>query len=167
MDDVRTAPAPPTRWVPIKEACEILGLSDDTVRRRIKDGVLPARKETMPSGTRWLIEVPVADEILTQHERAADAPPTHAEVVASLQKVIANLEREREEFAHQLRTREREVAELHVLLQVAHKSQALLPPPQDYRIAEATPTNSARNADAEPMQSGRRPFWKRLLNKST
>ena len=167
MDDVRTPDATATRWVPIKEACEILGLSDDTVRRRIKDGILAARKDTTPSGTRWLVEVPIAEVGSPQDERIEDATPTHAEVVEALQKVIANLEREREEFAHQLRTREREVAELHVLLQAAQKQMAALPPPQDYGTAEATHTDGVSSAPAQPTQSKKTPFWKRLFIPST
>lgn len=43
------------RWVTIAEAAEALGVSADTVRRRMRRGDIPAREEPRPQGFRWLV----------------------------------------------------------------------------------------------------------------
>ncbi len=41
-----------------KEAAELLGVSVDTIDRRIKRGELKGHKELRPQGLTWLVEVP-------------------------------------------------------------------------------------------------------------
>ena len=45
-------------YVPIKAAAELLGVSTDTVNRRIKAEEISAQREPMPNGWRWVVEVP-------------------------------------------------------------------------------------------------------------
>jgi excisionase family DNA binding protein len=47
-----------------KEAAELLGVSVDTIERRIKRGELKGHKESLPQGLTWLIEIP--QEIIPQ-----------------------------------------------------------------------------------------------------
>lgn len=42
----------------IKEAAAALGVSQDTIRRRLKAGEIEGRKEEMGSGYRWVVTVP-------------------------------------------------------------------------------------------------------------
>jgi hypothetical protein len=56
--------------VPIAEAARLLGVSVDTVKRRIAANQLPARREQRPQGYRWIVDLP--DDVLTQAEQADD-----------------------------------------------------------------------------------------------
>ncbi len=42
-------------WLSIKQACEYLGMSESTVRRRIKEGKLQAQKVSNENGQQWFI----------------------------------------------------------------------------------------------------------------
>ncbi len=44
--------------VGITEAAQRLGVSDDTIRRRIRVGQLEGRREKTPRGYRWVVQVP-------------------------------------------------------------------------------------------------------------
>jgi hypothetical protein len=47
-----------TRWVPIREAARLLGVSPDTVRRRIKRGELDGELVAQGAGQIWLVNLP-------------------------------------------------------------------------------------------------------------
>ncbi len=51
------------RWGTVSEAAQALGVSVDTIRRRMKRGEMDTRREQTPQGFRWLIRLP--DETLT------------------------------------------------------------------------------------------------------
>src|SRR4051812_25693082 len=53
-------------WLPMAEAAKRLGVSADTVKRRIQRGELQAQREARPQGYRWIVELP------------DDAPPRDA-----------------------------------------------------------------------------------------
>jgi len=100
--------------VSVQEAARRLGISVDTVRRRIGKGQLTARQEPTAQGFRWEVELQPNDQPLNGHESSIDA------LVTTLQaQVLAQ--------AEELDARRREVQELHVLLQTA---QAALTPPE-------------------------------------
>lgn len=86
-------------WVSMRDAAEAMGCSVDTVRRRIKRGDLPARKETTPQGWRWLVQVPqtATQKALESPESAvipaSDPAPMIAEI-AALRADIAALRAE-------------------------------------------------------------------------
>jgi excisionase family DNA binding protein len=65
-----------TERLPIKEAAERLGVSADTVRRRMKKGELVGEKESTPQGYEWRILLPVRPGTRTAGEGAVpqDAP---------------------------------------------------------------------------------------------
>jgi excisionase family DNA binding protein len=101
--------------ITIAQAAERLGVSMDTIRRRISKGEIKARKVPSAHGEMYLVELP---------EDAAPEPAAPREKtdnkgeVEALHQTISILETE-------LEARRREVQELHVLLQQA---QAALPP---------------------------------------
>jgi len=97
--------------VSIGEAARRLGVSTDTIRRRIGKGELLAHREPTPQGYRWEIELQPNDQPLNGHEGNNEAL-----VTALLAQVQAQ--------AEELDARRREVQELHVLLQTAQTALA-------------------------------------------
>jgi excisionase family DNA binding protein len=100
--------------VTIAQAAERLGVSMDTIRRRISKGEVKARKVPSAHGEMYMIEL---DE---EASPEPIEPPGKTEItpeVEALRKTISILETE-------LEARRREIQELHVLLQQA---QAALP----------------------------------------
>lgn len=78
-----------TERIPIKEAAERLGVSADTVRRRMKKGELVGEKEPTPQGYEWRILLPVESD-------EPDTTPEREPASASLQGVAIELELLRE-----------------------------------------------------------------------
>jgi excisionase family DNA binding protein len=123
--------------VPIVEAAHRLGISVDTVRRRIQRGELKGEKQAGAHGHIWLIEL--EDEpghSRGSADRLAGAAQGNQACTAGCQAEINRLEDTiailRERFAVQdaeLEARRREVQELHVLLQTAQA----LPAPRESR----------------------------------
>jgi DNA-binding transcriptional MocR family regulator len=138
-----------------KKAAELLGVSVDTIERRIKRGELKGHKESRPQGLTWLVEVP--HEIISQgndralpHADAQGSPPASLpqgelrrleELVANLQAQIAaqhkQIEKQGEAYHgqleakdKQLEAKDKQIEQLHILLQQA---QAALPAPRDSR----------------------------------
>jgi DNA-directed RNA polymerase specialized sigma24 family protein len=100
--------------VTIAEAAKRLGMSIDSIRRRIAKEELKARKVPSPHGEIYMIELP--DDIAAPP--AAEEKEENPVALEAMRKTIAILENE-------LEARRREVQELHVLLQQAQKQ---LPP---------------------------------------
>jgi hypothetical protein len=170
--------------VTIATAAERLGISQDTVRRRIHRGELRAQQAPTPQGFVWQVEL--CDQDAVTLPAASDAPPSPpvpepepavtqtppvldptagppAEV-RRLEQLVDVLQEELRRRNDELAARTREIGELHVLLQQAQRA---LPPVQD---AYATPTQDdeapgqpAGHGDASPRQappqSPRRPWW--------
>ena len=115
--------------VSITDAAAILKVSVDTVRRRIKQGELQARKVASPHGEIYLVEIPEAVVLVPSESPVnKDANPTEAETIEAMKKTVSVLESE-------LAARRREVQELHVLLQQAQKQ---LPPGKAESAANQT-----------------------------
>jgi len=110
--------------VSIREAADRLGVSQDTIRRRLRAGTLRGEQEETPQGFRWRVEVATSDQEATtnrqEHPQASDT------LVAVLQNQI-------EAQAEELDARRREIQELHVLLQTAQT--ALTAPKEGIRTA--------------------------------
>jgi hypothetical protein len=99
--------------VGIREAADMLRVSEQTIRRRIHTGELPATQMSTPQGFIWMVEL-------------SDDPPTvevdrTAALIASLESRIAAQDTE-------LEAKNQQIAELHVLLQM--QAQAALPTPR-------------------------------------
>lgn len=100
--------------VTIAEAAQRLGMSTDSVRRRISRGELKARKVNSSHGEMYLVEVP---DDAPQSYTALQGKEEITQALETLRKAMSIMETE-------LEARRREVQELHVLLQQA---QAALP----------------------------------------
>ena len=126
--------------VNIAEAAKCLGMSIDSIRRRIAKGELKARKVPSPHGEIYMVEL--SDNVVPAAESAEVGEVKEENIVAleAMKKTIAILETE-------LDARRREVQELHVLLQQAQKQ---LPP------------GKAENKAAEAPQKVS--WWKKLFS---
>jgi hypothetical protein len=128
--------------VSIAEAGHRLGISQDTVRKRLRLGELTGTQVGAPGGFRWMVElpedVPGAETKKNGNKEAEDREDQSlAESVAALsarvegqQELIEALQSQIQSQKDQLEARGREVQELHVLLQQA---QAALPAPREGR----------------------------------
>jgi hypothetical protein len=145
-------------WVPVREAAIALGVSEATLKRKLKTGEIQGQQERMEKGWRWLVEV----------DEARIETPTpdngHEEIIVSLRSEVEWLRGE-------LERRGREVAELHVLLQQVQHSKKLLLPPHDLLPVTpitAPPVAATERLDSDAaMRSNKTPFWKRLFSAST
>jgi len=86
----------------IAEAATHLGVSADTIRRRIRRGELSARQAPRPQGHVWMVEL--EDQELQDNHRS-----NNNEIVEILRQQLAEKDR-------QLDARTREISELHQLL---------------------------------------------------
>ena len=106
--------------VTIAEAAQRLRLSEQTVRRRVRSGELPSVQVDTPGGFTWMVELP---------EDSSVDDPSQGEIKV-LRELVENLQVHVETLTNELASRQREVQELHVLLQQA---QAALPAPKQGR----------------------------------
>jgi excisionase family DNA binding protein len=107
----------------IAEAAQRLGVSTDTIHRRLKKGQLTGHQQTTPQGFTWLIEIPVESRN-TENGIPAGAPadaPVSAGELQRLEQIIELLQ-------DQVQAKDQQIKELHVLLQQA---QAALPAPRE------------------------------------
>lgn len=120
-------------WMSISEAARALGISPDTVKRRMAAGQLLSKQEQRPQGYRWLVEVPddaVGVDAGIQEE--SESGTVDESVVLVLRAEVARLEETVQLLAVELDARRRDVAELHGLLREAvtpHISASRRPPP--------------------------------------
>jgi len=91
--------------VSIGDAATRLGVSADTVRRRIGKGTLTGHQQPTAQGFRWQVEIP---EI--------DGQETNGHHDDALEHLLLTLESQVKAQAKELEARRREVSELHVLL---------------------------------------------------
>jgi hypothetical protein len=87
-----------TAYVPLTEAAARLGVSVDTVRRRIRSGELHAQREQRPQGYRWVVALPddpPAPEVAEVAEIGNDLAPAQVAPM-HLQDVLGELVRLRE-----------------------------------------------------------------------
>jgi excisionase family DNA binding protein len=97
------------REVTIAEAATCLGVSVDTVRRRIGKGELKYRKVSSPHGEMYMVEIPEDNAPVNEPPRAV---PVNNPEIDALHQTISILQTE-------LEARRREISELHILLQRA------------------------------------------------
>ena len=110
------------------EAAKRLGVTQDTIRRRIRKGELEAYQEPRPQGYVWLVDVP-------EEELAAEEPknPDFKDDTSEVQLLREMMELVREELKtkdRQLESKDQQIKELHVLLQ---QFQIALPAAGDNR----------------------------------
>jgi hypothetical protein len=124
--------------ITLADAAHRLGVSVDTVRRRLQKGELKGQQQARPQGFIWLIEMPdETDQGNSVAGSQAEAEGNSQVSVAAcgaeikrLEGMVAMLQDRVNAQQEELEARRREVQELHVLLQ---QSQAALPAPRSGR----------------------------------
>jgi hypothetical protein len=122
--------------VTLAEAAHHLGVSVDTVRRRLQKGELKGQQQARPQGFTWLIDIPEKTELGSSVAGSQADAEVNSEVslaacqaeISRLESMVAMLQDRVNAQQEELEARRREVQELHVLLQQA---QAALPAPRD------------------------------------
>jgi len=119
------------------EAARRLGVSVDTVERRLKRGELTGQQEQRAKGWRWLIEVPGGDAPVNNGvapvNAPADAPaltidaPAGIGLVDVLQDQVASLQEQLRQLGQQVSSRDSQITEL---ITVVRQQQAMLPAPK-------------------------------------
>jgi predicted ArsR family transcriptional regulator len=118
--------------VSIKEAAQRLGVTEVTIRRRIRDGHLHAHQQPRPQGFTWVVTLPdQGEEPSSLSGQSSDGndgiEDSRREDV--LEDIIRRQDETIQHLRHELEARRREVQELHVLLQQAQA----LPTPKSAR----------------------------------
>jgi excisionase family DNA binding protein len=103
--------------VSVPEAARLLRVSEHTVRRRLKSGELQGHQVASSGGFLWMVEIP--------EELQADGPDSGE--MGAMKALVARLEAQVEAQQEQLAAKDKQISELHVLLQQA---QAALPAPR-------------------------------------
>jgi hypothetical protein len=127
------------------EAAHQLGVSVDTVKRRIQKGELKGHQQPRPQGFVWLVEMP--EESNLPGSNPANTPVDTAVSAGELRRLeemvqflkaelagrdvqIESWKQEAEAHREQLQAKDRQIEQLHILLQQA---QAALPTPKENR----------------------------------
>jgi excisionase family DNA binding protein len=117
-----------TQQATIAEASRRLGVSSDTIRRRIRHGELPAAKRRTSKGLIWLVDLP--DEVLKpEADTAREIERLHDEV-GHWRELAMSLRQE-------LAARTQEVRQLLELLKRSQDQLFGLSAPQPGRVREA------------------------------
>jgi len=133
----------------VKAAAEALGVSEDTVARRRKAGTLESRQERTGSGFRWLVQLPedTAAPALAPADAVAGTPADAPAAPADLAALTDRLERLERALVDdlaakdkQIAEKDRQIGELHVLLQrsLEQRPTLTLPAPTEDRGASET-----------------------------
>ncbi len=120
--------------VAIAEAARRLGVSADTVKRRLRSGELRGHKQPGRGGFSWLIEMDESSPSNSVGNAPANAPANDVEVqalrelVETLRAQVTAQQNQLEYHQQQFEAKDRQIGELHVLVQQA---QAALPAPKE------------------------------------
>jgi len=92
----------------IEDASVILGVSKETIRRRLRKGVISGRKESTPQGFRWWVSVPEPQD---DHQDESWVGPTNGNAL-----VVEVLQVQVRQLTEQLEARTKEISELHQII---------------------------------------------------
>jgi len=161
-----------TELVSIQEAAARLGVSADTVRRRLKRDELTGEREPTPQGFIWRIALPLAEYAPETPGAAAGASAVDSlgdavelaqlrERVAGLERLAAELQSERDDWREHARRDSEAARELRVLLQ----NEQLRALPQDTTPQEAPGWAEAPGHAPQMPRDVRRRVWDWLRGK--
>jgi excisionase family DNA binding protein len=105
-----------TDWKTLREAAAWLGVSVDTVRRRIDRGDLRARREERPQGYRWLVDVSEAPSAPAPRDPGASTQDTSGQALAVAEAENRVLRETVTLLSAELEARRREASELHRMI---------------------------------------------------
>jgi hypothetical protein len=148
-DQPQTDPA--TDKLAVSEAAEMLGISPDAVRSRIKRGTLPHVRE---SG-RVFVTLGAADRLTDQSQSASDV--LTSELRDRLRYVEGQLEAERLAHAEARRLLMAALERIPPQLEASEAPEA----PESPETTADTP--SSATAPPEPQEGAQRPWWRRMF----
>lgn len=139
-------------WVSIADAASELGVSVDTVRRRIKRQELLAKREQRAQGFRWLVrldgESPAFGIVPTPESpgssSSGEAQPLQVAIVSERDELVR-------ELRDQLATREREASELRAI--IARQASALEQAARLQVLAATVSSFSAPEGHGDPSSA--------------
>jgi flagellar motility protein MotE (MotC chaperone) len=139
---------PPVRRTTVAEAAEVLGISAEAVRGRIRRGTLPVERE---GGTVYVL-VNEADQPRT----TSDQPTDRTELlIAELQDRIRSLEEANRENRRIIAALTQRIPELEAS-QESRQEASTEATEQPGRVGPQTPLES-------PQEGARRPWWRRVF----
>ncbi len=143
----------------MKHAAERLGVSVDTVRRRMKKGELIGEKEPTPQGYEWRIILPREESDATepQGEPASASHQGDAIELELLRERIDELKQERDDWKEQAQRSGEAERELRVLLRQAQ--MMALPPETTRQDAPGAAEGASHGVERQTPQPRRRSFW--------
>ena len=120
----------------IGQAVTRLGVSEVTIRRRLRKGELKGQKRQTPQGYVWMIELP--DDVAEDNKNGGNGEgESLSELVAALraqvegqQELVDSLQAQVKVQQEELTAKNKQIEQLHILLQQA---QAALPAPRNNR----------------------------------
>jgi hypothetical protein len=165
--------------VTVAEASEILGITAEAVRTRIKRGKLDSIKDPPTSGGTVYVLLqaeqtrPNTDPTVKGQDQTKDQTPlveTLREQVAYLQGVIATRDRELEQRAEEIRRRdaalEREQQLTAMFADRLREIEAPREAPEADETVEEAPDRAEPRSDAPRPQEGvGRPWWRRIFGR--
>jgi hypothetical protein len=137
---------PTGQRLPVAEAAAALGLSEKTIRRRIKAGTIAAERVVTPQGHIWLVEVAAA-RVVTPGQPVQASADDRQLAMLDLTRTVAN------ELTRSLSNRIEELTRENERLRL--QLQAALEPPK----AEPVAVGPAAAAAATPARATR-PWWR-------
>ena len=142
-----------TKRLSLQEYAAATGVSEVTVRRRLKKGELTGEQEQTPQGYRWII-------ITEDQELSGETPDEQASSQAGVPRVIDLLEQQVTFLRDQLQVREREVERLHIIISQQATALQALP------ATTTTPEWEEGRQPAPEETVEQRPWWRRALGLS-
>ncbi len=142
--------------VTVAEAARLLGITEAAVRQRIRRGTIPTVRI---DGTVWVVTaaLPTGEAPGTVHADGTTAtPPDHpADSTRDATAILSILERENALLRDQLTIKDRQIGELHVLLQSTQRSLPAAVVEHLTRVMESS--------EVEPLDEPKRASWWRRL----
>ena len=112
--------------VTIQKAAAILGISPSKIRHRINEGTLKGHQRPAPGGLTWYVELPeegAGEMPVTALARTEDyQEPSGSQDITS-RELVDSLKRQVRTLNEQLTTKDRQIEQLHVLLQLITQSR--------------------------------------------
>jgi outer membrane murein-binding lipoprotein Lpp len=149
-----TTPTPD--GVTVAEAAQTLGISAESVRRRLRGGTLAGHRVTTPAGTEWRVTLPTVAAVPVPEADAGDAWAAHVETlratvrrleaendqiradlavpVATLQATVRRLEAENDQIRADLAARHADVARMVEALAAITTSRLAAPARSWWRV---------------------------------
>ena len=145
------------KWISVSEAVTILGLSDKTIRRRIKSGIMTSKKV----GKSYMVYIPdeeVEEEEVKQEEKKTEKTQTKTD-----NDLVGAIVKQLEEKDKQIKDLNERMRETNILLL---EFRRLLPPPKEAEEEEMFEVREVKKEEKkeEEVKKEKKSFnWRPIL----